>query len=91
MIHLQRWAELVENVNGRTMFGQVGVRDPENPCDEFDGKGYNGKGQCPSDGHYLCTECSHLSPEAPRFEEYGRAGRADRLRLFWRRHAKENL
>jgi hypothetical protein len=24
-------------------------------------------------------------PEAPRFVEYGRAGRADRLRLFWSR------
>ena len=49
------------------------------------GKGYTGRGTCHSDGHYLCVECSELSPDAPRFHEHGRAGRADRLRLFWAR------
>lgn len=80
----QRWNELHAFVNGRTTFGQVGVRDPENPCDEFDAGGYSGRGRCMSDGHYMCTECSELSPDAPRFTQ-DRAGRADRLLLFWRR------
>lgn len=82
---LRAWAELVANVNGRSFLGQVGVRDPDGPCEVFDGRGYDGSGKCMSDGHWLCAECSELSPEAPRFVEYGRAGRADRLRLFWSR------
>lgn len=79
---LRAWNELLEAVNGRTSFGQVGVRDHDNPCEEFDGLGYDGTGGCKSDGHYLCKECSRLSPKAPRFEEYGRDGRRDRLRLY---------
>ena len=82
---LLAWGELVENVNGRTHLGQAGVRDPEGICEAFDGKGYDGTGSCRSDGHYLCVHCSELSPEAHRFTEYGRAGRADRLRLYWSR------
>lgn len=82
---LLAWDELVANVNGRTVLEQAGVRDPENVCEDFDRRGYDGSGDCPSDGHYLCTMCSKLSPEAPRFVEHGRGGRADRLRLFWRR------
>lgn len=82
---LLAWAELVESVNGRTSLGRVGVRDPDGPCEEFDGAGYDGSGRCQSDGHYLCVECSHLSPDAARFQEYGRDGRRDRLLLFWRR------
>lgn len=82
---LLAWHELTENVNGRTVLGQAGVRDPDGACEEFDGAGYDGSGSCSSDGHYLCAECSHLSPTAPRFEEYGRDGRADRLRLYWSR------
>ena len=85
MTALAQWNELVEHVNGRTMLGDPGVRDPEHPCGEFDGYGYDATGRCDSDGHYLCTDCSHLAPDAPRFTEHGRAGRADRLRLFWRR------
>ncbi len=85
MSALLAWHELTENVNGRTVLGQVGVRDPEGPCEVFDGRGYDGTGTCRSDGHYLCVECSELAPDAPRFEEYGRAGRADRLRLYWSR------
>ena len=80
----QRWNELYAAVNGRTTLGQVGVRDPENPCEAFDGRDYDGTGRCASDGHYLCTECSHLAPDAPRFTQC-RDGRRDRLRLFWRR------
>jgi len=60
--------------------GTVGVRDPDYPCDMFDGHGYDGHGRCRSDGHYLCTECSELSPDAERFTDYGASGRLDRLR-----------
>lgn len=80
------WAELFANINGRTYLAQVFIRDPDNVCELFDKEGYNGRGKCMSDGHYLCVECSELSPEAPRFEENnGREGRRDRLLLFWRR------
>lgn len=77
------WRELEANANDRSFFGQTGVRDPDNVCEAFDGRDYDGSGDCLSDGHYLCLECSRLSPEAPRFSE--RAGRAMRLRLFWSR------
>lgn len=80
-----RWNELADHVNGRATVGQVGVRDPEYPCEAFDGHGYDGTGACMSDGHYLCVDCSHLTPNAPRFEEHGRGGRRDRLLLYWRR------
>lgn len=79
------WHVLTESVNGRSVLGQVGVRDPDGVCEEFTATGYDGTGTCHSDGHYLCVECHHLSPEAPRFEEYGRDGRRDRLRLYWHR------
>ena len=82
---LANWNILRDSVNGRTTFGAPGVRDPEYPCEEYDALGYNGQGECMSDGHYECTGCSHLSPAASRFEEYGREGRRDRLRLFWAR------
>lgn len=82
---LLEWENLVRFVNGRVpAFGSPGNRDPEFPCTEFDGKGYDGYGRCLSDGHYMCVECSHLSPKAPRFEET-REGRGDRLRLYWAR------
>lgn len=82
---LEHWDDLVRFVNSAPpRFGAPGVRDPEYPCELFDGKSYDGTGDCESDGHYLCQECSHLSPNAPRFEEHGAAGRGDRLRLFWR-------
>ncbi len=85
MSALLAWHELTENVNGRTVLGQAGVRDPEYICEDFNGAGYDGSGKCLSDGHYLCVECSELAPNAPRFEEFGRDGRRDRLRLYWRR------
>ena len=68
---------------GRTL-GAPGVRDPDDECEIFNTRGYDGRGDCLSDGHYLCEECSHLSPDAPRFHN-DRAGRGDRLRLFWGR------
>lgn len=82
---LRRFNELYAFVNARTTLGQAGVRDPEYPCDAFDAQGYDGLGKCLSDGHYLCTECSHLSPDASRFTEHGSAGRVDRFRLWSRR------
>ena len=85
---LSRWNELVAFVNNMTTVGQVGVRDPDSPCEAFDSRGYDGTGDCDSDGHYMCTECSRLSPDAPRFTN-DRDGRADRLRLYWRRMKDE--
>jgi hypothetical protein len=52
---LTQWAILVEQVNGRTSFGEDGVRDPENPCSAFvEGEP---RGDCETDGHYMCDEC----------------------------------
>jgi len=76
-----RWNALYAEVNGRPMVGTPGVRDIENPCEVFDGMGYDGGGDCHSDGHYLCDDCSRLSPDAPRFSQYGTAGRLHRIRL----------
>lgn len=86
------WGELVEFVNDRTFLGEIGVRDPDHVCEDFDRLGYDGRGTCRSDGHYLCVECSKLASDAPRFEEYGRDGRRDRLRLFFasRRRATQD-
>lgn len=77
---LTQWNELHAFANGTTTVETVGVRDPENPCDAFDARGYDGDGDCASDGHYLRTECSRLSPDAPRFHEHGARGRLDRIR-----------
>jgi hypothetical protein len=75
------WEELSRAINGQpALLGTIGVRDPDGVCEDFDGRHYDGSGDCHSDGHYLCVECSHLSPDAPRFD--GLAGRYDRLRLF---------
>lgn len=83
---LLAWETLRRYVNSEPpIFGLPGVRDPENPCESFDGKNYDGSGRCHSDGHYLCKECSQLSPEAPRFVEHGLVGRGERLLLFWDR------
>lgn len=37
--------------------GTPGVRDPDNPCEVYT-PGIPGEGDCMSDGHYLCLECS---------------------------------
>ncbi len=79
-----QWEVLRRSINDETpLFGTVGIRDPDAICEEFDGRHYDGHGKCHSDGHYMCEECSHLSPDAPRFQSRG--GRMDRLRLFLRR------
>lgn len=83
---LIEWESLVRFVNDKpSLVGEMGVRDPDYICEGFDRRGYDGKGGCMSDGHYLCVECSELSPDSPRFTEYGSDGRRDRLLLFWRR------
>lgn len=67
------WDELARLINGRPGYeGVPGVRSAEYPCDLFDGLGYVGTGRCMSDGHYLCVECSELSPKAPRFHQTNR-------------------
>jgi hypothetical protein len=83
VVNLGPFTDLFLAVNDRApRLGTIGVRDPDGPCEAFDGKGYDGGGRCMSDGHYLCTECSELSPEAPRFaENYGWRGVLDRLEL----------
>lgn len=68
------WAELEANVNGRTVFGQRGVRDPSAPCEAFDPvDGIDwlgmrltapGDGACRTDGHYLCLGCREIGREA---------------------------
>lgn len=57
---LNRWYALVSELNGRPLVGTPGIRDVDHPCEEYDGKGYDGRGRCDSDGHYECVNCSHL-------------------------------
>lgn len=51
-------------------FGKAGIRDPENPCFEFEpGDEVSSWADCETDGHYICKECihnvhrTHLNPE----------------------------
>jgi hypothetical protein len=87
------WEVLRRQLNGEPGYeGLPGFRSAEYPCEVFDGRGYDGTGGCMSDGHYLCVECSELSPEAPRFTEThstalgervpGSFGRLDRIRAL---------
>lgn len=87
------WDELSRFVNGAPGYeGVPGVRSAEYPCESFDGLGYDGTGDCMSDGHYLCVECKRLAPDAPRFTEPyssaigervpGSLGRLDRIRAL---------
>lgn len=55
---LDGWAELVAQVNGRTLVGMRGVRDPDCPCEGFvPGEPSGSEHGCSTDGHYLCDEC----------------------------------
>jgi len=56
--------------------GRKGVRDPEFPCAEFDPGPVEVWASCMSDGHYLCLECRHLSPESERAHGAPRAAGA---------------
>ena len=42
--------------------GIAGERDPDHPCEEF-APGSPDPGRCLGDGHYLCNECRHYSPD----------------------------
>jgi hypothetical protein len=50
-------------------FGDPGIRDPENPCEDFDPGETVAFPQCYGDGHYMCKECRHLVSEEPENEE----------------------
>ena len=49
-------------------YRQIPLYAGSDDCPWFDGRGYNGKGSCLSNGHYRCVDCSKLSPNAPRFD-----------------------
>ena len=55
---LTRWNILVDQINGREVFGAPGVRDPEYPCSGFDPGEPTLSGECETDGHYMCDECT---------------------------------
>lgn len=71
-----RWVLLVETINDRAAFGVAGVRVPAAPCNEYmptaspepDWLGLrvtaSGRGDCSTDGHYLCVGCQHISQES---------------------------
>ena len=64
------WQHLVAEVNGRRELGMPGVRDHKYPCELFDPvDAPKGTGECRTDGHYLCTECSRISREAVEWRE----------------------
>lgn len=65
------WAELEASVNGRSLVGMDGVRDPDAPCELFVSAYAKGDerpfdGTCDTDGHYLCPECPQMSMAAAR-------------------------
>ena len=73
------WNLLVAEVNGKRELGMPGVRDPEAPCEAFSPVGVafqqvkeselTGHGDCETDGHYMCTECTLISVGALRHRQ----------------------
>jgi hypothetical protein len=61
------WRALVWEINGNRPFdGTPGIRDVDAPCDAFEPAGEpfeqaKGEGSCDTDGHYICSECVHIS------------------------------
>jgi hypothetical protein len=51
--------------------GVPGVRSVNFPCEHFDGLTPDGSGDCHSDGHYLCHECSRMSRKSDRWPDEG--------------------
>lgn len=43
--------------------GDVGIRDPESPCDVYEPGETRPGAACASDGHYLCPTCRHYRPD----------------------------
>lgn len=73
MSALHRWAELVEEVNGRVRVGARGVRDPDFRCEGYrraEHEPFEDEASrppdCETDGHYLCSECVFISEKALR-------------------------
>jgi hypothetical protein len=66
------WRALLSELNGgRPLDGIAGMRDPDFPCEEFEPYGAPnvlspGVGKCSTDGHYLCSECRHISEDEVR-------------------------
>jgi hypothetical protein len=56
---LQRWTILVGVVNNRPLVGTPGVRDVDYPCSAFEPGEPTTAGECETDGHYMCNECTH--------------------------------
>jgi hypothetical protein len=61
------WRALVSEINGgRIPDGEPGIRDVDAPCEDFSPVGEPfersaGGGSCVTDGHYICSECVHIS------------------------------
>lgn len=66
------WRGLVAQLNGGPIQdGEPGIRDIDAPCEAFEPAGAafdmaNGTGDCQTDGHYICSECVHISLETLR-------------------------
>lgn len=69
------WRSLMNELNGgRIPDGEPGIRDVDAPCDAFQpaGKPFEpaeGNGDCETDGHYICSECVHISQRAMRLRQ----------------------
>lgn len=61
------WRALVSELcGGRVPDGLPGIRDIDAPCEVFEPVGAPherapGNGDCETDGHYICSECVHIS------------------------------
>lgn len=52
------WLPLLAALNGQPLDGTPGVRDVDALCEHFDPvDDPDGRGDCSTDGHYLCAEC----------------------------------
>lgn len=81
-------------MNPNPNLGDLYVRDPDAPCDEFvpgpKGVGWlgeflvQGNGVCMTDGHYLCGSCIHNNGELHREREAEEANRVEGKRLVER-------
>lgn len=61
--------DALEGEGKKGSLGDLGVRDPDFPCDLFDPGPRKLSGDCGGDGHYLCNECSLFEPEPERDDD----------------------
>lgn len=61
----EAWRPLLAALHGVAKIGEPGIRDADSPCDVFD-PGTPGGGDCDTDGHYMCSECRHISERETR-------------------------